>query len=202
MRNLTGATPLLPAALLTAGLMAAGCAPGAEVEPTAAAAGTALARARSATEELGGRLKAELGVQLASGTPAIAIDVCSQIAPAATRELSHDGLEIRRTSLRHRNPGNAPDPWERAALERYAEIVAGGGQPGELHEVDAAGGELRYLRPIMVGGSCLLCHGAEEQLDPQVRQRLAERYPEDRATGFAAGDLRGAFSVRVRLDRG
>jgi hypothetical protein len=33
---------------------------------------------------------------------------------------------------------------------------------------------------------------------PDVRSLLAERYPEDRATGYAAGDFRGMVSVRVR----
>ena len=32
-----------------------------------------------------------------------------------------------------------------------------------------------------------------------VQRQLAEHYPMDRATGFALGDLRGAFSVRVKL---
>ena len=84
-------------------------------------------------------------------------------------------------------------------LAAWPAVTGCSGEPvAEIHEVDPATGELRYLRPILVEPACLLCHGAEEELDPEVRRRLAERYPEDRATGFAEGDLRGAFSVRVR----
>ena len=38
---------------------------------------------------------------------------------------------------------------------------------------------------------------AGTQLDAAVRQKLAELYPEDRATGFAPGELRGMFWVTV-----
>jgi hypothetical protein len=41
---------------------------------------------------------------------------------------------------------------------------------------------------------CLQCHG--EALAPEVTQALAARYPDDRATGFREGQLRGALSIR------
>lgn len=183
-------------------LMALGCAPSPRTQGAEErlAAEQALERARSAADQLGRRLAGELGAQLEAGTPAAAIDVCSRVAPEAADELSREGVRIRRTSLRVRNPANAPDAWERARLSGFEETVAGGGWPDEAHEIDEASGELRYLRPIGLNEPCLTCHGAREELDPEVRQSLSERYPEDRATGFSAGDLRGAFSVRVRLE--
>jgi hypothetical protein len=36
-----------------------------------------------------------------------------------------------------------------------------------------------------------------ERLDPSVLQALAERYPADRAVGYAEGDLRGFFWAEV-----
>ncbi|MBI3082695.1 MAG: DUF3365 domain-containing protein, partial [Gemmatimonadetes bacterium] len=59
--------------------------------------------------------------------------------------------------------------------------------------------ELQYLRPILVDRRCLACHGDPATFIPEVRAVLAQRYPEDRATGYAVGDLRGAVSVRVPL---
>ena len=41
------------------------------------------------------------------------------------------------------------------------------------------------------GQLCVTCHG--ESLAPDVQERLAERYPTDRATGYRVGDLRGVF---------
>ena len=189
---------------MAAALLAIGCAPSPEaesVDPGPPVTEQALERARAAADELGRRLSGELGAQLEAGTPPAAIDVCSRIAPAAAEEISREGLGIRRTSLRVRNSANAADDWERGWLSRFEETVAAGDWPGEVHEVDEAAGELRYLRPIGLNEVCLTCHGRAEELDPEVRQSLAERYPEDRATGFAVGDLRGAFSVRVRFER-
>ncbi|MGM0774574.1 MAG: c-type heme family protein, partial [Pseudomonadota bacterium] len=37
------------------------------------------------------------------------------------------------------------------------------------------------------------CHG--KSIDPEVKAKLDELYPEDQATGFSEGDLRGAFVV-------
>jgi hypothetical protein len=74
--------------------------------------------------------------------------------------------------------------------------------PAEIIEVmRAADGtyELQYVRPILMQARCLPCHGDPASLDPAVHALLARRYPEDRATGYRVGDLRGAVSVRVPL---
>lgn len=185
---------------LAPGLFACGPNRAAEqVGPRPAQVEAALGRARAAADELGHRLLTELAQRLDSDGPAAAIGVCSQIAPEAAAEISREGVRIRRVSLRPRNPGNAADAWERAWLERFAGVVAGGGEPSEVHEIDESGGELRFVRPIRTGAVCVSCHGPVEDLDAGVRRRLAELYERDQATGYSVGDLRGAFSVRVRL---
>ena len=50
--------------------------------------------------------------------------------------------------------------------------------------------------------NCLACHGAPEQIPAEVAAILAERYPDDQATGYAVGDLRGALWAEVRLPVG
>jgi hypothetical protein len=47
---------------------------------------------------------------------------------------------------------------------------------------------------------CLACHG--ESLEPAVAAKLAAAYPKDQATGFRAGDLRGAFWVELSTEGG
>jgi hypothetical protein len=187
---------------LALGLAALGCAaPSGEESPASNTDSVedALARARSSADRLGKGLMKALGEQLESAGPAAAISVCSEIAPAMASEISRDGVEIRRTSLRTRNSANAPDDWERAGLGRLEEMHAAGELPQEISEVDKTSGDLRYLRSIVVAPQCLQCHGADDELDSGVREQVTLRYPEDLATGFAAGDLRGAFSVRVRM---
>lgn len=147
---------------------------------------TARAAADALTSDLGKRLMAELS----AGGPARAVRVCSEIAPEIARERSRDGVLVRRVSLKTRNPENAPDAWERA---RLIELET---EPKEISaEVD---GSFRYLRPVKVGGTCLACHGDPATIAPEVREILAKTYPDDRATGYAAGDLRGAISVVIR----
>jgi hypothetical protein len=46
---------------------------------------------------------------------------------------------------------------------------------------------------------CLTCHGEKAKIPPAVRAVLAREYPDDHATGFSVGDVRGAVSVRIPL---
>ena len=49
----------------------------------------------------------------------------------------------------------------------------------------------------MLKVQCLACHGLKEQISPEVQAQLDRLYPEDQATGFNEGDLRGWFWVNV-----
>lgn len=166
-----------------------------------------LARARQAADALVARLREVLAAALEKQGPAGAVDVCAERAQAETGAAAAElGLSVRRVSLRHRNPADAPDAYERATLERLEAEMKTKGLPAEVAEVvtPAAGGapELRYLRPVVVAPHCLACHGQPNELAPGVAEILARRFPGDTATGYAAGDLRGAVSVRVPLGPG
>jgi hypothetical protein len=47
---------------------------------------------------------------------------------------------------------------------------------------------------------CLNCHGTDDFLSKEIKNFLKEKYPEDKATGYKAGDFRGAVSVKIKLD--
>ena len=51
------------------------------------------------------------------------------------------------------------------------------------------------MRGIAVEPVCLACHG--KALSPETTTALRRHYPDDAATGFDAGDLRGALWVEV-----
>jgi hypothetical protein len=169
-----------------------------EKSPAADVPTQALERARGAADALGGELMQRLLAELSEGGPVRGVRVCSEVAPAIAGEHSRDGLTIRRVSLKARNPADVPDAWERAKLEELESLHADGRMPKELYEV-ADGATLRYLRPIVVVQPCLKCHGRPEDMDPEVVEVIRERYPDDQATGYARGDLRGAFTVSVNL---
>ncbi|MFO0682303.1 MAG: DUF3365 domain-containing protein [Sandaracinus sp.] len=151
----------------------------------------ALAEANAAADELGRTLRARLLGALAEGGPAHAAEVCSTEAAALTAEVgARHGATVGRGSLRMR--GAAPPPgwveaWLDAQGERTAEGVTGFARVEDGHA--------RVLRPIAIEAPCLTCHGASPA--PEVAALLAERYPGDRATGYAVGALRGALYAEV-----
>ena len=157
-----------------------------------------LTRSRALAQQLGTELKGELGAALASSGPSGAIEVCRKRAPEIAARLSREaGATVSRTALRVRNPANAPDDLQRAVLEQFAVDLASGQIEPPLEaavEINRGGRiERRYMRAIPTDALCLTCHGTE--LAPEVKAAIARAYPDDQATGFSAGQLRGAFSV-------
>ncbi|MFO7577063.1 MAG: ATP-binding protein [Pelovirga sp.] len=79
------------------------------------------------------------------------------------------------TSLQLTNPENAPDAFERAALQRF--------EQEQLHEIITMetlenASFLRYISPLYVEDACLSCH-----------------------QGYSVGDIRGAISVTLPLSK-
>jgi hypothetical protein len=53
------------------------------------------------------------------------------------------------------------------------------------------------MKAIPTGEICLACHG--ESISPDVATAIREAYPQDQATGFSLGDIRGAFTLSKPL---
>ncbi|MGC1952891.1 MAG: DUF3365 domain-containing protein [Gammaproteobacteria bacterium] len=158
-----------------------------------------VAASRVAIKEFSMSLKGALKTAMASGGPAHAIEVCKEVAPAIAAGISEDrGWDIARTSLKLRNPSNAPDAWERGVLEQFKQRAARGEDPQQIdhQEVVSVNGQpyFRYMKAIATDDVCLTCHG--EELAPAIAAKLEDLYPQDQATGFSVGDLRGAFTIR------
>lgn len=158
-----------------------------------------MARARAATDALFARLLQRLNQEYQAGGAEQGVQVCSQVAQSLTREIAAEhGVSMRRVSLKNRNPRNAPDAWERQVLQRWERDYKSGKPMQEVGEWRTENGQrvFRYMRPIMLAKPlCLECHGT--QIKPEVRRLIRERYPNDKATGYKQGDLRGAFSVTI-----
>jgi hypothetical protein len=135
-------------------------------------------------QQLMGALKAGL----AEG-PDQAIDACRVEAPAIAAGLTTEQVRLGRTSHRLRNPDNAGPAWVTAVLQDYLD-GEGGWQP---RVVQLPANRTGYVEPIVTQPLCLTCHGTD--LAPPVASALETLYPEDQATGFAVGDLRGVFWV-------
>lgn len=145
--------------------------------------------------EFGSTLQSELKLGLSEGGPVGAISVCSAKAPQIASDLSRrSGAKVRRTSLRYRNPANAPEPWEAEVLRQFelASSTFDSTVPPEYF-ARAEDGSARYMSVIRVGPVCLACHG--ESLTPEIAAKVDADYPHDRARGYEVGDVRGAFSI-------
>jgi hypothetical protein len=165
----------------------------------------AAAEAGSISEVLSGKLKSMLGKELASGSFANAVKVCSETALATTKDFSRfRGRYVRRVTLKPRNPNNVPDGFERRVLHTFAQVNRAGGVLRDYTKVvqGDSGPELRFLRPLTAGGVCLSCHGQADNIPAEVLRILEERYPDDKATGYRGGEVRGAISVRIPLAEG
>ena len=152
------------------------------------------------TTQLGGRLKAEL---TANG-PESAIAVCKQAAPEIAGKLSAEkNWQVGRVGTRLRNAANAPNGWQLEALKQFSERLAKGEKPDamEFTQVEKDGGKhyLRYAKAIVLQPMCVTCHGASENIPDGVKARLKQEYPNDQATGYLPGDLRGAIVIRRPL---
>jgi hypothetical protein len=171
-----------------------------EDQPWASALFRARETADALTTDLGGLVMSTLQEQGAVA----AVDVCSTVAQQRTAAHAAEGVSVRRVSDRVRNPLNAPDAIEERELQMMARVLGQGDAPPEVVRIARSGDArtLQYLRPIVIAPPCLTCHGSPEEIAPEVAGILRQRYPQDRATGYRAGDLRGAVSVAVDLDPG
>lgn len=172
-------------------------------EPAAPPVDPNVAQARGIVKNFATGLQGELQAAMQAGGPTNAIAVCKDRAPAiAKSEQQKSGWQdVGRTSLKLRNPSNKPDDWELAVLRKFEERKAAGEDPTKIEysEVVAAGGKktFRYMKAIPTQEVCLACHG--ETIDKATEAKLAKLYPKDKARGFKAGDLRGAFTMSKDL---
>jgi hypothetical protein len=141
---------------------------------------------------------------IANTGPADAVTVCQDRAPKMAKAASEQsGWQIRRVSLRNRNPKAVPDAWERETLEDFDRLAAAGVAPASLERavVQNVDGKpvQRYMRALPTQGLCLSCHGAVDALAPGVAERLKTLYPDDKAVGYSLGQIRGAMTLKRAL---
>jgi len=161
-----------------------------------------IAEAKAIVKEFATRLQGELQSALRAGGPVAAIEICQNEAPAIAEDLSQGSeWQVARTSLKTRNPNNAPDPWETEILEQFDARQAAGEDVLPMAHAEvvetADGKRFRFMKAIPTQELCLTCHGRD--IDTQVIEALDEAYPQDQARGFTMGQVRGAFTLSKPL---
>lgn len=141
----------------------------------------------TAKDALFTKLSGKLMETMAQNGPVAAIAVCNQEASKIAAEVAdQQGVQIGRVGVRLRNPNNVAPDW---AIEL---IAAKTNTPTFLKLAD---GKDAALLPIKLQATCLMCHGPKEQIAADVLAQIAKLYPDDQATGFQEGELRGWFWV-------
>ena len=168
-------------------------------------------------------------MQQAKGNFVTVFPDCPEIAPIEASNISRDtGYLVRRVTNRTRNSRNTPDSWEAKQLDNF-ESMAKEAKPRtpfaikkpcpepctdqqylNTNEFEATAfvseedvEYFRYMRSITMPGldklPCLKCHGTFDQLPVGLREAIYDKYPYDMALGYKAGDIRGAWTIKIPL---
>ncbi len=148
-------------------------------------------------------LKIELLEAIQARGPVNAIEVCSTRASEIAANLSQEGWQVGRTSLRVRNPAHSADEFEQKVLEDFERRKNEGRDIKQLayYKMTEVGeqSEFRYMKAIPTGELCLTCHGND--IAEPIINKLYQLYPNDKARGYKVGDIRGAFTLRKVFQR-
>lgn len=150
-------------------------------------------------KKLGSALKSELQLKMKEDkSGAAALDFCTAQATVITNKVN-DTLpkyaKVRRTSLKVRNGANTPDILDKKVMEEFAASIQGKSFDPKSVKVVIEGNTTRVYKPLLTGDICLKCHGSN--VSPALEKKIAAHYPEDLATGFKKGELRGVIVAEI-----
>lgn len=153
-------------------------------------------------QSAGKRLSSTLMTKIEESGISGAVGFCNLSALPITKEISANyGVEIKRTSLKIRNPKNRPSGEEVSVLNDFEERLNKGDALKPVVNLDREG-RPHYYAPILAQKKCLMCHGElGKNLSVPVDSIIKSRYPEDLATGYREGELRGIWSVTFEPEK-
>ncbi|MBX3744629.1 MAG: DUF3365 domain-containing protein [Verrucomicrobiae bacterium] len=161
-----------------------------------------LARGRAIAGETFEVLRGNLQTAIQAGGIRNALPFCSMAASPLTAGMAtKHGVTLRRVTHKTRNPAGAATPAELAILETFRQALRGPGitptnpPPPMVTNFDAR--TLSFFAPIVMAHElCLKCHGEPgRDILPEDYDIILRLYPQDRATGFEMGQLRGAWRI-------
>lgn len=137
-------------------------------------------------------LLANVMTAMSDGGPVNAVSFCNIHAISLTDSLAKDyNCIIQRVSDKYRNPANKLNGKD-------AEVLANLTSSNSTKPVIVSeSGRLVYYKPIKIAiPACLKCHGqAGKEIDAKTMEIISHKYPDDLATGYKEGDLRGLWKI-------
>ena len=128
--------------------------------------------------------------------PEHAVEFCSNEARKLTDSVSKAlGLNIKRLAKKYRNPKNETIGKDSIIFKKYI-LDWLGHQPLPEKIIPDEEGHPVYYNPIKVSHFCLTCHGEPgKTMNPELAEKIKQHYPDDKATGFKDGQLRGMWVI-------
>lgn len=144
------------------------------------------------TNEMQAVLMQNVQAAMKKGGPEYAVDFCNVNAIPLTDSISMvKKSRIQRLTDKNRNPNNTiqtttdEDAWKHF-------------QTSSKPYLASEEGKHYYYKPIQLGmPTCLKCHGTKDDISEGTAKIIAEKYPNDKATGYHQGDLRGMWKVLI-----
>jgi len=184
---------LIPAFTAAAGFLLAADSPRQPVRT----ADEARERGQAIAKEAFGILSGNLGRAITENGVNNALHFCSVHAAGLAGGVAQTNhVELKRVSHRARNPENRADVEELALLESFGTILKSSASVTPEVRTNAAG-RLVFYAPITLNNPvCLKCHGEpEREVAVDTMTLIRKLYPEDQATGFKFGELRGMWRI-------
>ena len=151
--------------------------------------------AKELLKTLGGNLKKHLK----TGGPIDALQFCSTNAYNLTQQVSDkfgNNIDVKRISLKPRNPANAPEGEEAAILRKMETTYKATKKPTSI-TVKKSDRVIVYKPLVIKKKACIICHG-NVNTNPKLAKAIKDIYPSDKAIGYKMGDLRGAIVVTIK----
>jgi hypothetical protein len=201
----------LPTALCLAGLaLAVGCsrqtetsiAPAALPALSPAVQQAARERGRAIAAETFGLLSTNLQTALQSGGVSNALPFCSLAASPLTAGIAEKhGVTLKRVTHKARNPAAQANETELAILQSFASALTASTNPPPPFATNLVAGHATFFAPIVLNNElCLKCHGEPgADISAASLAVIQQHYPQDQATGFQLGQLRGAWRIDFPL---
>lgn len=148
----------------------------------------------SISMEIQNVLLQNVGEAIQKGGTDYAVEFCNiQAMPLTDSIADHLNVYIQRLSDKNRNPANAIQTqmdsiaWEKIKSEK-----------ADFTEQDK-NGEVYYYKPILIAmPTCIKCHGGKTDITESTQKMIAQKYPDDKATGYQMGDLRGMWKIKLK----
>lgn len=144
------------------------------------------------TKSVGMTLVKTVKKKMGEGGVESALSYCRVSALPLTDSLARaNNVRVKRTSLKTRNPANNPTEQEADLLVKLA-----ADEKPQAGWVTTENNAKLYYEPIMLKSFCETCHGTVGQSLTIANDSLIKvHYPNDAATGYSEGDLRGMWAV-------